>query len=247
MLTPEQRETAYRQADDFTEACADYRALLATHDLPLTVNLAQLEALYRGRLFDELLQADPGLRARYELARTPDAKQQLRAQTVGSLDLRGHELPEQLAQAVAGLEHALLDLLAHGWPNDVPRLSLAQLASSYGLDYGRLLDARTMQWAGKEAAQAYFAQLGQVLTGWRALQRGLGKNVSTLSHTLEQLDTYFPNQLPAQGPIVADEHKLYAQLQLHPELLDALAGLPAPTADLLGDWLDEDELDALAA
>lgn len=227
MLTQEENQAARAAAVDFTAEAVAYQALLAQHQLPLSVDLTQLTGIYRGRLFDQLLAADAGLQARYDMARTKEAKQQLRSQTVATLDLRGHELPDALAAA--------LDELAQAWRavpmlNEVPQLTLQQLAGTYGLDYGQLLDTKTMHWEGKEPALAYFAQLGTALTQWRTLMRALNKDTRTLASTLEQLEYYFPNQLPEQGAVAVDEQKLYLQLQYHPQLLDMLAGPPVSQA-----------------
>ena len=243
MLNQEQNQAAREAAADFTTEATAYQALLAQHQLPLSVDLDKLTGIYRGRLFEQLLAADTGLQARYEMARTTDGKKRIEADTMAGIDLRGHELPDTLAVAIASLERA--------WQavpfvfNDLPRFTLPNFVGSYGLDYGKMVDHYTMQWAGKEAAQAYFTQLGQVLTGWRSLMRGVGKATQGLPETLEQLYWYFPRQVGEHQPIVVDEQRLYSQLNSHPELLDLLAGLPALPAELMllddTNWPDEED------
>ena len=236
MLNQAQNQAAREAAADFTTEATAYQALLAQHQLPLSVDLDKLTSIYRGRLFEQLLAADTGLQARYELARTTDGKKRIQADTMAGIDLRGHELPDTLEQAIASLERAWR---AVPMLNDVPNRPLDWLAANYSFDYGRLLDSHTMRWEGKEAAVTYFTQLGQVLTGWRDLMRRLRRNVGTLDNAMSELGYYFPNQFEDGQPIVVDEQKLYTQLRLNPELLDLLADLPALPTDLL--LLDEDE------
>lgn len=245
MLTPQERETAYRQAHYFTEQCAAYRALLATYDLPLVVEMSPVDQLYRRRLFDQLLAADAGLQARQALARTREAQEQLRSQTVDHLDLRGHELLDEVRAAQSALHQAYNALPL---PNEVRRPTLSVLAAGYDLDLGRLLDHYTMQWTGKEAALTYFEQLGQTLTQWRNVVRALNRDTGTLASTLDPLTYFFPAQLRPESPIVVDEHKLYQQLQYHPRLLDLLAELPTPATNQPGSaWPNEETPLDLAA
>ena len=230
MLTQAENEAARRQNEDFTDACADYRALLATHDLPLTVDLTKLTGIYRERLFEQLLTADPGLQARYALARTPEAQRQFRGGTTASVDLCGHELVDELTQAVQGLERAHQALQ---WPNDVAYLALPQLASGYGLDLGRLLDHYTLSWAGKERARAYFEQVAAMLTAWRDLVQATNGSTRTLADIIEHVTRPFSQQVPDRGPIIVGEKQLYQHLQHNPDLLRVLAapGPVHPAAD----------------
>jgi hypothetical protein len=227
MLTQAENQAARAQAADFLTEATAYKALLAAHKLPLSVDLHQLTDVYRGRLFEQLLAADAGLKARYDMVRTPAGQKQFRTETMATIDLRGHELPKQLQEALNDLEQAYHVV---PMPNEVKRLALSLLASGYGLDLGRYLDERTESWAGKEPALAYFEQLGAALTQWRTVVNSFRGNPSNLSDLLSTLDYFFPSMLPEQGPVKVDAKRLYLQLHHNPQLLELLATLPGRQA-----------------
>lgn len=227
MLTQAENQAARQAATDFQTAATAYKAFLTSHELPLSLDTAKLLDIYRGRLFEQLLTADTGLRARYELARTKEGKQRIQADTMAGISLAGHELPEQLAEAMAELEAAY-----HTLPqfNDVKHLALGQLLGGYGLDYGRYLDQYTMSWEGKEQARAFFEQLAVTLTQWRGLSLASGGSAGTLAEIFERISWPFSKQVPEDGVITLDEKKLYQHLSYNPQLLDVLVGPPARQA-----------------
>jgi len=228
MLTQAENQAARATATDFVTAATAYKAFLKSHDLPLSLDTTKLLDIYRGRLFEQLLAADTGLQARYDMARTKEGKQRIQADTMAGISLKGHELPEQLAEAIADLEQAY-----HTVPllNDVPHIELAQLIGyGYGLDYGSYLDKYTMSWAGKEHARAYFEQLGATLTQWRNLVQVTSAAPQTLASLFERVTRPFSQQVPDSGPITIDEKKLYSYLSHNSQLLEALADLPARQA-----------------
>ena len=226
MLTQAENQAARATATDFQTAATSYKAFLTSHDLPLSMDTAKLLDIYRGRLFEQLLAADAGLQARYDLARTKEGKQRIQADTMAGISLKGHKLPEQLAEAMADLEAAYRTV---PFLNDVPRVEVGQLLG-YGLDYGRYLDKYTMDWEGKEQARAFFEQLAVTLTQWRGVALASGGSAGTLAEIFERITRPFSNQVPKSGVISLDEKKLYQYLNYNPQLLDVLAGPPARQA-----------------
>lgn len=221
MLTQSENQAARAQASDFLTAATAYQALLQSHDLPLSLDTTKLLDIYRGRLFKQLLAADAGLQARYDLARTKDGQQRIQADTMAGISLKGHELPDQLAEAMAELEQAYRTVPRI---NDVQPIALVHLLSGYELDYGRYLDQFTMSWAGKEHARVYFEQLGDTLTQWRNLVQTIGGSTQTLAEIVEQVTRPFSQRVPDSGPIMLDEKALYQYLSYKPQLLDVLTG-----------------------
>jgi hypothetical protein len=230
MLTQAENQAARKTAANFLTEATAYKVFLDSHKLPLSLDTAKLLDIYRGRLFEQLLAADTGLKARYDLARTKEGQRQIQVDTMAGISLAGHELPEQLAQAIAELEQAYRRV---PFLNDVPRIELAQLASGYALDYGRYLDQYTMNWVGKELGRAHFEQVAATLTQWRDLVQATNGTPLSLSSMVEQVTRPFSGQVPASGAIALDEKKLYDYLSHNPQLLEALASMattPAPAA-----------------
>jgi hypothetical protein len=226
MLTQAENQAAREGATDFVTAATAYKAFLKSHDLPLSLDTTKLLDIYRGRLFEQLLAADTGLQARYDLARTKEGKQRIQADTMAGISLKGHELPEQLAEAIDDLQAAYRTVPLI---NDVPYTELVQLIG-YGLDYGSYLDKYTMNWEGKEHARAYFNQVAATLTQWRNLMTATNGSTGTLTEIMAQVTKVFSQQLPENGPITLDEKKLYSHLSYNPQLLDVLVGPPARQA-----------------
>jgi hypothetical protein len=227
MLTQAENQAARANVTDFQTAATAYKAFLKSHDLPLSLDTTRLLDIYRGRLFEQLLAADTGLQARYDMARTKEGKQRIQADTMAGISLKGHELPEQLAEAMADLEAAYRTVPQ---VNEVKHIALPQLLGGYGLDYGRYLDQYTMSWEGKEHAVAYFEQLGAALTQWRTVVNSFQGNPSSLSDLLSKLDYFFPSALPQQGPVKVDTKRLYLLLNQNPQLLEVLTGPPVRQA-----------------
>jgi len=226
MLSKAEIQAARATATDFLAGATAYKAFLKSHDLPLSMDTAKLLDIYRGRLFEQLLAADTGLQARYDMARTKEGKQRIQADTMAGISLKGHELPEQLAEAIAHLEaaHRTIPRI-----NDVPYAELVQLIG-YGLDYGSYLDKYTMDWEGKEQARAFFGQLAVTLTQWRGVALASGGSAGTLAEIFERITRPLSNQVPENGVITLDEKKLYQYLSYNPQLLDVLVGPPARQA-----------------
>jgi hypothetical protein len=222
MLTKSENQAALEAAKDFQTAATAYKTFLAAHNLPLSLDTHKLLDIYRGRLFEQLLAADAGLKARYDLARTKEGQRQIQVDTMAGISLAGHELPEQLAAAIAELEQAYRRV---PYLNEVKRIELAQLAGGYDLDYGRYLEQYTMNWAGKELGCAFFEQVAATLTQWRDVVRASNGSTLSLSDVVEQVIRPFSQQLPKSGPITLDEKKLYDYLSYNRQVLDALADL----------------------
>ncbi len=227
MLTQAENQAARATARNFLTAATAYKAFLAAHELPLSLDTTKLLDIYRGRLFEQLLAADTGLRARYEMARTQEGKQRIQTDTMAGISLQGHELPEQLAQEMADLAQAYKTV---PFLNDVPRIELAQLIG-YDLDYGRYLDQHTMNWAGRELGRAHFEQVAATLTQWRDLVQATSGPAQSLSEVITHIIRPLAQQIPRSGPITLDEKKVYDFLTYNPRLLKALAqGQAAPAA-----------------
>lgn len=226
MLTQVENQAALDDAADFQTAATAYKAFLASHKLPLSLDTTKLLDIYRGRLFEQLLAADTGLQARYDMARTKEGKARIQADTMAGISLKGHELPEQLAEAIAELEVAYRTIPRL---NDVPYIELTQLVG-YGFDYGQYLDRHTMRWEGKELGRVHFEQVAATLTHWRNLVQATNGTPNSLASLVDQITRPFSGQVPASGPIVLDEKKLYSYLSHNPQLLEALAELPARQA-----------------
>jgi aryl carrier-like protein len=218
MLTQTENQAARKEAADFLTEATAYKAFLKSHDLPLSLDTTKLLDIYRGRLFEQLLAADTGLQARYDMARTKEGKERIKTDTMAGISLKGHELPEKLAEAIAELEAAYRTVPQI---NDVPHVALAQLVG-YGLDYGRYLDRYTMNWEGKEHARAHFEQLAVTLTQWRNLVKAMNGPAHTLTDVMEYMTRPFSRQLPDKSPIKIDEKAMYQYLSHNPHLLEVL-------------------------
>lgn len=230
MLTQIENQAAREEAAHFITAADAYKAFLAAHNLPLSLDTAKLLDIYRGRLFEQLLAADTGLKARYDLARTKEGQRQIQNDTMAGISLAGHELPEQLAAAIAELEQAYRRV---PYLNEVKRIELIGLLGGYGLDYGRYLDQHTMSWEGKELGRAFYEQVAATLTQWRDLVQASNVSAFSLADVIDYVTRPFSQQLPDRGPITLDEKKLHDYLSYNRQVVDALTSLattPAPTA-----------------
>ncbi len=227
MLTQAENQAAREGAADFLTAADAYKAFLAAHELPLSLDMTKLLDIYRGRLFEQLLAADTGLKARYDLARTQQGQRQIQVDTMAGISLAGHELPEQLAAAMAELEQAYRRVPQL---NEVKHIELIGLLGGYGLDYGRYLDQHTMSWEGKELGRAFFEQMAATLTQWRDVVKASGGPTLSLSDVIDYVTRPFSQTLPNRGPVTLDEKKLYDYLSYNRQVVDALASLATPSA-----------------
>lgn len=202
--------TAYKAYfSKFIQQCADYRALLTKHNLPLLVDLNQIKAAYRRQLFDKLLEIDQPRKMRYDMLCTDEGKERLINDTI---DITGHPIIDEVSALLSEIQ------LYYSNQIDLPRsgtlsreMSLRAFAESYGLDLARVIDARTVKWAGAEHVLDYFQSITAELTCLRNItdslvRAGAGmQEIGLLLHHAFNVD-------PETKKVVVDEIGLYSHV-----------------------------------
>lgn len=213
MITQKENAEARRYFARFMEQCTTYKALLTTAGLPLSVDLPTLRQAYQQQLFDGLLKVDQGLKARYDLLRTDEARTQLVASTI---NLDGHDVIDDAATALQQMEVVYKQLAIPGsgpLHRDTPLSSFAQY---YALDFGRLLDENTLSWAGNEHVKAFFEQMATSLTPWLKIVRSTMKSGASVQDAAMLLADYFAMYTPegqASDTVLVDEKKLFYRMK----------------------------------
>ena len=212
MITQVENTEARRYFARFMTQCEAYKTLLTTAGLPVSVDLAQLQAAYRQQLFAGLLKADKGLQARYELLRTDEARQKLVADVI---NLDGHEAIDTAAAALRQLATTYQQLSIPGEPPLHRNLPLSSFAEYHDLDFGQVLDSYTIDWAGNEHVKAYFDELAQLLTPWLTIVRKTMKSGATMADAALFLPDYFTVSIggSAGEPVQVNEKVLYHRMQ----------------------------------
>lgn len=179
----------------------DYKALLTAQELPFSIDMAVLTTTIRTQLFQKLLSVDKGLKMRWDMLKTDEARLKLITDTI---DLNGYEIVEQLDSAVKGLESAYNRIYMPSLGMLYKFMPFAQLAETYELDLQAMLDKRTYDWTGREHALAYFNELAPKLTELRDIFRAGVSTSFTLHDTVSVLSRYY-TQDSVEGTVEASE------------------------------------------
>ncbi len=201
MITQTENAATIAANADFIARVADYKALLTAEGLPVSIDVELLKTTLRTQLFQKLLSADKGLKMRWDMLKSQDARLKLIGDTI---DLTGYEVVDTIAEAVKGLEMAYKKIYTDATGHVVNHVPFAQFASVYGLDLAPLLDAYTFDWAGKEHVLEYFQALSQHLYQLRDVMRAAVATSYTLGDVLHVLPRFYTPQSSA-GEIVARE------------------------------------------
>jgi hypothetical protein len=225
MFTQKEIALALSQARPFCTKCAEFRALLTEHELPLSVDLDKLKDAIRAQLFARLLAVDKGLKMRFEMLRTEEAQHKLVTETI---DLAGYTIIDEMSRRIQELQSFWGSVRfrwgAHWLSPEKDGVTLAFLASSYGLDPAAWINSQAYDWTGKAHVLEYFRTLGQQLTQQRALQRVKDASATLQGVTSAWLAGFF-TQDSNQGEIEPEEHPIHylaGQLQSQGKL----AGFP---------------------
>lgn len=212
MITQTEKTATVAANADFTRLVTEYKALLTAQELPFSIDVDMLRTTVRTQLFQKLLGVDKGLKMRFDMLKSQEARIKLVTDTI---DLTGYDAVDAIAEGVKGLETAYNRIFVSGFfaraSSVVP---FAQFAEVYALDLAAMLDARTFDWAGKEHVLEYFQQLGNKLGQLRTImQAGVGTHY-TLADVLSVLRRFYTDQ-SSQGEVIAHEGavmRLYTDL-----------------------------------
>jgi hypothetical protein len=212
MITQVENTEARRYFAGFITQCTTYKSLLTTAGLPVSVDMDVLTGAYRQQLFDGLLKVDKGLKARYELLRTDDARAKLIADTI---NLDGHDVIDDAAAALQQLARTYQQVQIPGEGPLHRDMPLESFARYHNLDFGQLLDAHTLSWAGNEHVKAYFDNLATALTPWLAIVRKTMKSGATVEDAGQLLGQYFTASIGglASEQVMVQEKVLYHRMK----------------------------------
>ena len=223
MITQEQNRIAKANSAEFMQLCADYKALLASMNLPYSIDIEAHKKVIRLRIADELMKADAGLKMRWDILRTEAGRQKLRQETAATVDLAGYEDVEQLQQTLNELKFAYNSV---GMLPDQYRLSFDQLAGHYQLDLASVIDSRTMTWdGGKEKVLAYFKDLAQQIHQAQKLMKSLGRQTYPLDTMFNSLTSFYKFSISG-GVLEPDEEKIYTYVLRELQEKGLLADFP---------------------
>lgn len=202
MITSQENAATIAANEDFITRVAAYKALLTAEGLPLSIDVELLKTTLRTQLFQKLLSADKGLKMRWDMLKSQDARLKLIADTI---DLAGYDIVDAITEAVKGLETAYNRIYVRGVAGSAKNIApFAQFADVYGLDLGALLDSRTFDWTGKEHVLEYFQELGGKLAQLRTIMRGAVSTSYGLVDVFHVLGRFYADG-SNQGDVIAHE------------------------------------------
>ncbi len=145
-----------------------YKDLLSANYFPVSIDVEYLKTVLRTQLFDRLCGVDKGLKMRFDMFKTNEAKLKLIAATI---DLQGYDIVPEVEEAVKGLELAYNRIYIGGSTKLSTVVTFAGFADAYELDLAAVLEAYTYDFTGREHALAYFQNLGTKLHELRDIMR----------------------------------------------------------------------------
>jgi hypothetical protein len=219
MFTQKELVQAQNEARPFMTKCDEYRALIAEHELPLSLDINTLTAALKSQQFTKLLAVDAGLKMRYEMLRTEEAQQQLINDTI---NLNGYDIVPNLERRITELQALYGRMMLYSCNSwIVPErngMPLSMLASHHNLDLTNWLQSQLINWTGKEHVLAYFTTLAKQVSQVRAIVRATRDSGATLATVLGMRTTIFFTEASNAGPVEPNEH--YITRDLIPYLED---------------------------
>lgn len=199
-LTQLEYDNAIRQHADFIKQCDEYKSILASNGLPISVNIPLLKTTLKTILFDRLLSVDKGLRMRYDMVRSDSGKLALINSTI---DLDGYDIIPELETRIKALLRSYNQIYL--------QFSLSQclpfdtFATHHNLDLQKILFSYIIDWSKTEPILELFADLIPVLTKLRSLFQNTYSTHYTLELTLHRLSNFY-SETNHEQPINVSEH-----------------------------------------
>lgn len=185
MITQTENAAALAQNSAFIAQVAAYKQLLTDHNFPFTVDMQVLATTLRTQLFQKLLAVDKGLKMRWDMLRTDEARIKLITDTI---DLNGYDVVDEAQEAVKALETGYNRMYVGELGYMGKQVPFRTFAQVYALDLQALLDSKTFDWTGKQHVLDYFQALGEMLREFR----GIGRVVSSTSFSLYDAGAVLP-------------------------------------------------------
>jgi len=209
MITQLEKDTILTQYAGFIQQTIDFKALVATNGLPVTSHLPTLETAFKSQIFQKLLAVDKGLKMRFELLKTDEARVKL---IDAHVDIDGYEdvatmrnvllvLEQQYNRISLGVMHGRLFNLV---PFDV-------FTDHYKMDLEALVSGFVFDWTGKEDVLEYVQGLAPALEQLRTVFRAVHSTSVTLADTLRTVAMYFTDESNT-GPIEVKESAVMTNL-----------------------------------
>jgi hypothetical protein len=177
-----------------------YKDLLSANYFPLSVDPEYLKTVLRTQLFDRLCGVDKGLKMRFDMLKTNEAKLKLIAATI---DLEGYDIVPQLESAVKELELAYNRIYIGGSTSLHKVVTFAGFADAYELNLATVLETYTYDFTGREHVLRYFAELGAKLVELRDIFRATRSTSYTFVDAARTVSAFYTE---AEGnTVVADQ------------------------------------------
>ncbi|MFD2720602.1 hypothetical protein ACFST9_17915 [Hymenobacter monticola] len=224
MITQAENAATIAANAHFTTLAADYKALLAANDFPLTIDVELIKTTLRTQLFQKLLGADKGLKMRFDMLKSNEARLKLIGDTI---DLTGYDIIDDIASAVKELERAYNGVYSRGAGFIKNVVSFTTFADVCELDLGLLLDSKTYDFTGREHVLEYFRELGQHLQQLREILRVAVSSSYTLGDSLHVLGRFYTGE-SGEGDLTPDQGAVM-RLVTDLEKVGKLAMIPQPT------------------
>jgi hypothetical protein len=212
VITQTENTEARRYYAGFMTQCQAYKDLLTAAGLPLSVDMAELTDAYRQQLFDGLLKVDKGLKARFDLLRTDEARRKLITDTI---NLDGHDVLDDATAALQQLEQVYKQI---GMPDGGPlhqAVHFISFANLFGLDFGKELDSQTINWGENQHVLEHFEVLAAALTPWLRIVRKTMNSSANMEHAGMLLAEFFTTEGPglASDKVVVKDKVLHARMK----------------------------------
>ena len=186
MITIKEKEDILSRNTKIISLITDFKALVAENGLPVSDNIQTLETALRSQLFQKLLAVDKGLKLRWELLKTDEARIKLITDTV---NLDGYSQVQEMQIALNTIERLYKQVYANTFLYDTVPFSI--FAEKWEMDLDAVLTSMVFDWTGKEDVLEFFQNLAPSLAKLREVLRAAISTSYTLHATLQLLDGYY--------------------------------------------------------
>ena len=180
MITKQRYDELLPRYAEFTAAAEAYKQLLQAHDLPFSIDFPTLRFVYKTQLFTKLVGVDKGLKMRYDMLKSGEAKATLVDATI---DLTGYDLVDELINGLQLLNQTLN--AANMSIRNTDNIAKPTLADMVGADTAKMVGGElnaanylsrfVIDWtADRSTVLDMIHQYAELLTSLETMLRGTG-------------------------------------------------------------------------
>ena len=220
MISLTEKQTLLAGSSKLQDAITTFKALVAANGLPITSDFNTLTTALKGQLFQKLLAVDKGLKMRFDLLKTDDAKIKLLNETV---NLDGYTEVVEMQEELIKIER-LYNQLAVGFLQIHKAIPFKVFVERWEMNVDNVLSAMLFDFSDKEHVLDFINSIIPTLTTLRECFRATFSTDYNLEETLNLLGSMYTSE-SNKGTIAASEGAVM-QIAKHLEESSALQLIP---------------------